>query len=96
MSEARVLWDPNQNIWDIPLDELDPSRPEPFENNTQDEVFARLRKEAPVHFCKASDNGPYWSVTKFNDIMHVDTNHQIYSSEGGITISEEEDRKSVV
>ena len=90
MSEARVLWDPNQNIWDIPLDELDPSRPEPFENNTQDEVFARLRKEAPVHFCKASDNGPYWSVTKFNDIMHVDTNHQIYSSEGGITISEED------
>ena len=90
MSEARVLWDPNQNIWDIPLDELDPSRPEPFENNTQDEIFARLRKEAPVHFCKASDNGPYWSVTKFNDIMHVDTNHQIYSSEGGITISEED------
>src|SRR5207342_2162253 len=36
-----------------------------------------------------SDYGPYWSVTKYNDIMAVDTNHQVYSSEatlGGITI----------
>ena len=33
--------------------------------------------------------GSYWSVTKYKDIMHVETNHQLYSSEarlGGITI----------
>ena len=35
--------------------------------------------------------GSYWSVTKYKDIMAVDTNHQIYSSEamlGGITITD--------
>ena len=33
--------------------------------------------------------GPYWSVTKYNDIMDVDTNHAVFSSAsalGGITI----------
>ena len=33
--------------------------------------------------------GPYWSVTKYNDIMAVDTNHGVFSSAaalGGITI----------
>ena len=90
MSEARAVWDPNQDVYDIALDELDPSRPEPFQNNTHDAVFTRLRKEDPVHFCKASDYGPYWSVTKFKDIMHVDTHHEIYSSEGGITISDDD------
>ena len=35
--------------------------------------------------------GPYWSVTKFKDIMAVEINHQIYSSEaklGGIQIDD--------
>jgi cytochrome P450 len=34
-------------------------------------------------------HGSYWSVTKYKEIMHVETHHQIYSSEarlGGITI----------
>jgi cytochrome P450 len=33
--------------------------------------------------------GPYWSVTKYNDIMDIDTNHAVFSSAtalGGITI----------
>jgi cytochrome P450 len=51
--------------------------------------FERLRKEAPVHYTAQSEFGAYWSVTKYNDIMAVDTNHQVFSSEftlGGITI----------
>jgi len=51
--------------------------------------FERLRKESPVHFTPDSDHGPYWSVTRYNDIMAVDTNHQVFSSEGGITIFEQ-------
>src|SRR3546814_7707392 len=43
--------------------------------------FARLRKEAPVHYCRESYVGPYWSITKFDDIMAVDTNHNVFSSE---------------
>jgi cytochrome P450 len=33
--------------------------------------------------------GPYWSVTKYNDIMDIETNHSVFSSAaslGGITI----------
>ena len=70
----------------VPLEEIDMSDPRIFQRNLHEPFFARLRKEAPVHYCPDSPFGPYWSVTKFNDIMHVDTNHQIYSSEGGIAL----------
>ena len=33
--------------------------------------------------------GPYWSVTRYNDIMDIETNHSVFSSAaslGGITI----------
>jgi cytochrome P450 len=30
--------------------------------------------------------GPYWSITKYNDIMDVDTNHKVFSSEPAITL----------
>src|SRR3546814_7024561 len=53
--------------------------------------FDRLRKEEPVHYCRESYVGPYWSITKFDDIMAVDTNHKVFSSEaklGGIAIQD--------
>lgn len=61
---------------------IDPSN---FQNNSHWHYFERLRKEDPVHYCSESPVGPYWSVTKFNDIMHVDSNHEIFSSEKSIT-----------
>jgi len=76
-------------VWDMPIDKINVSQPELFRTNTFWPYFERLRREDPVHFCAESDYGPYWSVTKYNDIMAVDTNHQVYSSEatlGGITI----------
>ncbi len=76
-------------VWDMPLDKINVSQPELFRTNAFWPYFERLRREDPVHFCAESDYGPYWSVTKYNDIMAVDTNHQVYSSEatlGGITI----------
>lgn len=70
----------------IPLEDIDVSNPELFRDNTMWGYFERLRGEDPVHYCKDSMFGPYWSVTKFKDIMHVEVNHQIFSSEGNITI----------
>ena len=49
-------------------------------------IFERLRKEDPVHYTPESDYGPYWSITKYHDIVAVDTNHQAFSSEPAITI----------
>ena len=86
MSTATLEADAAQSV---PLDKIDVSNPDLYMNDTIGDYFARLRKEDPVHYCADSAYGPYWSITKYNDIMHVDTNHQIFSSEaslGGITI----------
>ncbi len=69
-----------------PLETLDPAQPALFRDDAMWPYFERLRKHDPVHYTPDSLYGPYWSITKFNDIMAVDTNHQGFSSEGGITI----------
>ncbi len=76
--------------YSIPLADLNPAQPSLFQQDAIWPVFERLRKEDPIHYTAVSDYGPYWSITKFNDIMAVDTNHQVFSSEsslGGITIA---------
>ncbi len=73
----------------IPLDDIDVSQPELFRTDSFWPYFDRLRQEAPVHYCKDSMFGPYWSVTRYNDIMDIETNHSVFSSAaslGGITI----------
>ena len=67
-----------------PLEKLNPARAERFYNDTIWPVFERLRREDPVHFTPESEFGPYWSVTRWNDIMAVDTNHEAFSSAEGI------------
>ena len=84
MNVAAPIQDANA----IPLDKLDMSDPTRFQDDTIWPLFARLRKEAPVHYCKDGMFGPFWSVTRYNDIMTVDTTHQVFSSEPVITLFE--------
>jgi cytochrome P450 len=75
--------------WTTPLADLHVANPELWSTNSHWAYFERLRKEDPVHYCAESEYGPYWSVTKYEDIMTVDTNHGVFSSDahlGGITI----------
>jgi len=73
----------------LPLDELDVSNPLLFKANAFWPYFERMRNEDPVNYCKDSPFGPYWSITKFDDIMEVEKNHEVFSSEtGGISIFE--------
>ncbi|HEX4181136.1 MAG TPA: cytochrome P450 [Caulobacteraceae bacterium] len=74
-----------------PLDQIELATPERFRDDTMWPFFERIRKEDPVHHSVHEEFGPYWSVTKYNDIMAVDTNHQAFSSEGGITLAEPEE-----
>ncbi|MDG1205688.1 MAG: hypothetical protein P8N51_09985, partial [Pseudomonadales bacterium] len=86
---AAFAIDPHFDVNKIPLDALDPSNPALFSSDTMWEHFARLRKEDPVHFHKESTVGPYWSVTRYEDIMEVDKRHDVFSSQarlGGITL----------
>ncbi|MEP1594901.1 MAG: cytochrome P450, partial [Halieaceae bacterium] len=89
MNQAIPTHDPRQVELDpyaIPLNEINVANPFLFEANKQDAWFKRLRDEAPVHYCTDSLFGPYWSITRYEDIMTVDTNHEVFSSEPSITI----------
>jgi cytochrome P450 len=75
--------------YSMPLEEINPADPELFRTDTHWPYFERLRKEDPVHYTADSgfeDIGGYWSVTKYNDIMAIDTNHQVFSSEPTIVL----------
>jgi len=85
------------DAYSVPLDKMHPAEPALFKNNVMWSYFERLRKEDPVHYCKRpfdmgmgefldEEIGPYWSITKYNDIMDVDTNHKVFSSEPAITL----------
>jgi len=65
----------------LPLADFDVSHPDLYQRDALEPYFARLRAEEPVHWCRDSLYGPYWSITKFNDIVAIDTNHQVFSSD---------------
>ncbi|MCO6417808.1 cytochrome P450 [Siccirubricoccus sp. KC 17139] len=72
-----------------PLDKLDVSDPALFRDDVWHPYFARLRREAPVHYCRESMFGPYWSITTYKDIVQAELLHKVFSSEsslGGISI----------
>ncbi|MEO0721761.1 MAG: cytochrome P450 [Pseudomonadota bacterium] len=88
MADTARLQDSIPDPWTLDLDEIDMSRAELYEANAHGEYFRRLRRDAPVHFCKDSAFGPFWSITKFHDIVAVDSDHKRFSSEGSIVIGD--------
>jgi hypothetical protein len=78
-----------EHAYAMPLKDFHPGAPQLFASDTLWPYFERLRREEPVHYCANSPIEPYWSITKYNDIMHVEINHGIFSSDltlGGISI----------
>ena len=76
--------------YDIPLQDINVSDPTLYETDSHWAFFERLREEAPVHFCKESIFGPFWSVTKFDDIMAVEKDHETFSSFPTIVIGNQD------
>jgi cytochrome P450 len=88
---AEIQAAARERAFSMPLAEINPADAQLFANDTVGHYFARLRRDAPVHRSTSPLFGPYWSVTKYQDIMAVDTNHATYSSDwarGGIVISD--------
>ncbi|HOA93083.1 MAG TPA: cytochrome P450 [Quisquiliibacterium sp.] len=80
-----------EKAWAMPLEQIDVSKGYLFEQDIVGFYFERLRKEDPVHLAVSKRYGPYWSVTKYKDIMEVEVNHGTYSSDahlGGIALAE--------
>ena len=73
-----------------PLAPIDVSRPEIYAEDRWQELFRRLRAEAPIQFVPESDFGAYWSVTTHKPIVHIEALPKIFSSSweyGGISIA---------
>ena len=87
---APVNFDPSNPANTLPLDRYDVSDPAIYQSDTWYPYFERLRREDPVNYVPDSLYGPYWSVTKYKDIMHCEVHHEIFSSEsGGIQIEDQ-------
>ncbi|HUZ14212.1 MAG TPA: cytochrome P450 [Caulobacteraceae bacterium] len=90
MADGSVQINPEarERAWSMPLAEIDVADPALFQSDSHWPYFERLRREDPVHHAVNPEHGAYWSVTKYKDIMDIDTNHQVFSSERGITIGD--------
>jgi cytochrome P450 len=74
-----------------PIEDIDPSLPYRFQQQSHFAMFDRLRRESPVHWVKDSEYGPYWSVHRYNDIIDVEIDHGTFSSDvkyGGMLIKD--------
>jgi len=89
---APVHADAATDAYAMPLDAIDVSDPQLYQDDVWQPYFERLRREDPVHYVPDSRYGPYWAVSRYQDIMHVEVNHGLYSSAselGGIQIEEQ-------
>jgi cytochrome P450 len=84
VNQAASFPDPDTT----PLDQFDLSDPGLYEQDAWRPYFARLRDEDPVHYQADSPFGPFWSVTRFDDIVAVDSNFKDFSSEPTIVIGD--------
>ncbi len=86
---APVHADAREAAYATPIEQIDVSNPHLYQDDTWRPYFERLRREDPVHWCENGMYGSFWSVTRYRDIMAVDTNHRAFSSDalmGGIVL----------
>ena len=92
MSEATNLEWKSLDPKEIPLSDIDLVDPHIFHNDFHVKIFERLRKESPVHYQRDHEVvGSFWNVTRYQDIMLVDTDPATYSSEGSIVATDPEE-----
>lgn len=85
-SEQDQNKDPIPAAADVALEEINPVWNRLFAENRMLDYFERLRREDPVHFNESEVAGRYWSLTRYNEIKAVDTDHKNFSSAHGITL----------
>ena len=73
----------------LAVDPLDVSRPELYRDDVWQAPFRELRATSPVHRVEHSGFGPYWSVSTYKPIVHVESMPELFSSQvGGITLAD--------
>ena len=81
-----VGFDPVEDAFSKPLDKIDLSDPTLYRDDIWQPYFERLRRDEPVHHCENEEFGPFWSVTRYKDIVQAELSQATLSSEGGITL----------
>ena len=67
----------------------DLTRHDTFVDGVPHATFARLRREEPVSWCEEADgNAGFWSVTRYDDVLHVSREHETFTSTRGIRMEE--------
>jgi cytochrome P450 len=74
--------------WSLPLENLDLSDSRLWQSGRLHDYLRRLREEDPVHWCPVGPSGPFWSVTRFEDILAVETDHVTFSSDQHVTMGD--------
>lgn len=82
---------PIPDVSTLALAEIDLSNPFLFRQQRWQSYFKRLRNEDPVHYQANSPFGAFWSVMRYEDIIFVDKNHQLFSSEPIILLGRQPD-----
>ena len=77
---------PIPDVTTLAIEDIDVSNPFLYRQNKWQSYFKRLRDECPVHYQKNSPFGPFWSVTRYQDILFVDKHHDLFSAEPIISI----------
>ena len=70
----------------IDIADINPANPNNFYNDKHEEIFSFLRQNEPVHYCERSEFGPYWSITKYADILTIESQPEFFSSAQGFSI----------
>ena len=74
------------------LSEVDVYDPDNFVDGVPHEMFATLRREAPVYLHPKPDGRPFWCITRHEDLVAVNRDAKTFSSWlGGATIDMTED-----
>jgi cytochrome P450 len=72
----------------LPIEEVDLANLDLFVRGEQHAIFRRLRAEEPLHWNPGNDRFiPFWSVTKYADLIAVSRDTTTYSSQQGISMA---------
>ncbi|MFU8883279.1 MAG: cytochrome P450 [Rhodobacterales bacterium] len=60
-----------------------------FASGAPHNTFARLRREAPVHWTDWDQGQGFWSITRHADITEMNRQHEVFSSARGIRMEDQ-------
>ena len=74
---------------------LDISDHDSFKSGVPHKTFERLRNEEPIFWTKEKNGRGFWSILRHSDILKVNQNYKVFSSERGIRIEDQTEEEYI-